>query len=47
MSSPSPACEPPVSRTTIETLVNPPEVSRTSGRSSQRSMTSGSPATCA
>jgi len=47
MSSPSPTCEPPLSRTTIEILVNPPEVSRTSGRSSQRSTTSGSPATCA
>jgi hypothetical protein len=30
---------------TIETLVNPLEVSRTRGRSSQRSMTSGSAAT--
>ena len=31
MSSPSPTWPPPISRTTIETFVNPPEVSRTSG----------------
>jgi hypothetical protein len=45
MSSPSPLWPPPVSRTTIETLVNPLVVSRTSGSSSQRSITTGSPAT--
>jgi hypothetical protein len=32
---------PPLSRTTIETLVNPLVVSRTSGSSSQRSIVSG------
>jgi len=45
MSSPSPVCPPPLSRTTIETFVNPLVVSRTSGSSSQRSTTTGNEAT--
>src|SRR5215216_6819161 len=45
MSSPSPSWPSPVSRTTIEILVNPLEVSRASGSSSQRSIRRGSSAT--
>jgi hypothetical protein len=45
MSSPCPSWPSPVSRTTIETLVNPLEVSRTNGRSSQCSIRTGSSAT--
>src|SRR5215203_4097260 len=45
MSSPCPSWPSPVNRTTIETLVNPPEVSRANGRSSQRSIRRGNSAT--
>src|SRR5947207_12716375 len=45
MSSPCPSWPSPVSRTTIESLVNPPEVSRVNGSSSQRSIRRGNSAT--
>src|SRR5579859_7737532 len=45
MSSPCPSWPFPVSRTTVESLVNPLEVSRASGSSSQRSIRTGNPAT--
>ena len=45
MSSPCPSWPFPVSRTTIETLVNPLEVSRVNGSSSHRSIRTGNSAT--
>src|SRR5215217_4194169 len=45
MSSPCPSWPFPVNRTTIETLVNPLDVSRANGNSSQRSIRRGSSAT--